>query len=303
MKNRKKQDSPIKQLELLCSRWKDYELLDSGGGFKLERYGPYTFVRPEPQAIWQPAWPAERWNEAHATFETTRSESGGKWQYHLPVEPYWHMQYKGLRFKVQTTGGRHLGVFPEQAVHWDWINQLVKSAGYPIQALNLFGYTGLATLAAASAGARLTHVDASRKAVRWGQENQSLSGLAERPIRWIVDDAYKYVLRENRRGVKYDGLILDPPRFGRGPKGQVWEFFDLLPPLLAACREVLTQKPVFIVLTAYAVPTSSLSLVNILKEYFGNIGGSFSAGELVLPEKSGGRSLPMALFARWAAEG
>jgi 23S rRNA (cytosine1962-C5)-methyltransferase len=297
------QGQPIDQLELLASEWKDYELLDSGGGFKLERYGPYTFVRLEPQAIWKPALPVERWQGAHATFQPTRSESGGHWQFNLPIEPYWHMQYNGLRFKVQTTGGRHLGVFPEQAVHWDWISRLVYSADYPIRVLNLFGYTGLATLAAARAGARLTHIDASKKAVRWGQDNQTLSGLDECSIRWIVDDAHKFVQREYRRGVKYDGLILDPPRFGRSPKGQVWEFFDSLPPLLAACREVFSQHPLFIVLTAYAIPTSALSLANILREYFGNIGGSFAAGELVLPEKSAGRSLPLALFARWAAEG
>lgn len=297
------QEHTIHHLELLVSEWEDYELLDSGGGLKLERYGSYTFVRPERQAIWKPALPAKSWQTAHATFQPTRSESGGDWKFRVLFNDSWRMQYKGLLFKAQTTGGRHLGVFPEQAPHWDWIDRLVVAAGFPVQVLNLFAYSGLATLAAARAGARVTHVDASKRAVRWARQNQVLSGLEEHPIRWIVDDAYKFVQREIRREVKYDGFILDPPRFGRGPKGQVWEFFDLLPPLLSACRAILSPNPIFIVLTAYAVPTSALSLYHMLLETFKGLGGSFTAGELVLPEKSAGRSLSMALFARWAAKG
>lgn len=286
---------------LYPTTWSDYELVDSGNGQKLERYGPYTFVRPEPQATWKPSLGHQRWEAAHAVFHPTQEESGGRWQFRQAVEPSWLMQYQSLRFRAQTTAGRHLGVFPEQAVHWDWASQIIESAQRPVKVLNLFGYTGLASLAAARAGASVTHVDASKKSVAWARENQALSGLQDRPIRWIVDDALKFVQREGRRASSYEGLILDPPKFGRGPKGEVWEFFKLLPELLDACRAVLSNQPLFVVITAYAIRASALSLYYSLQALTAKLGGALEAGELALQEKSAGRLLSTAIFARWRA--
>ena len=294
---------PQPRLTLLTSyAWKDYELLDSGDGMKLERYGPYTFVRPEPQAAWQRALPQGNWQKAHAIFQPSQEESGGHWQLNKPVEPGWAMQYKGLKFRAQTTAGRHLGVFPEQAAHWDWMEETIGAAKRPAQVLNLFGYTGLASLVAARAGAKVTHVDASRKSVAWARENQALSGLSDRPIRWIVDDALKFAQRETRRGVKYEGVILDPPKFGRGPKGEVWEFFRYFPELLKTCRLLLSEQPLFICLTAYAIRASALSLYYGLEEITAGLSGQISAGELALVERSAGRMISMALYARWKSD-
>lgn len=209
------------------------------------------------------------------------------------------MHYKGLSFHVQTTAGRHLGVFPEQAPHWDWIAGLIISAARPINVLNLFGYTGLATLSAAQAGAKVTHVDASKKAVAWARQNQELSGMVDRPVRWIVDDALKFVQREARREVHYDGIILDPPKFGRGPKGEVWEFFDLFPRLMSGCREVLSTQPLFLVITAYAIRASALSLHYSLNETMSGYQGAISSGELALADSSAERTISLAIYSRW----
>jgi 23S rRNA (cytosine1962-C5)-methyltransferase len=295
--------TPSPELVFLTSPdWVDYELVDSGGGAKLERYGPYVFARPEHQAVWQPALPPERWKTAHAIFQSTGEESGGHWLFNQPVEPSWTMQYKGLKFLAQATASRHMGVFPEQAAHWDWLGELVRAAGRPVNVLNLFGYTGLATLAAAQAGAKVTHVDASKKAITWARQNQSLSGLDQRPIRWLVDDVEKFVKRELRRSSQYDGLILDPPKFGRGPEGQVWEFFDALPTLLKDCRGLLSRQPLFIVITAYAIRASALSLYYPLGKMVAGLGGHLATGELALVERSAGRLLSTAIFARWQIE-
>jgi 23S rRNA (cytosine1962-C5)-methyltransferase len=285
---------------LIPSGWEDYALLDSGDGLKLERYGEYTFIRPEPQALWKPSLGEQAWAEAHAAFLPTKEESGGHWQFHRPVKPGWTMQYKRLQFIAQTTPGRHLGVFPEQASHWDWIKEQVSAAGRTVRVLNLFGYTGIASLAAAQAGASVTHVDASKKAVQWARQNQSLSGLDGAPIRWIVDDTIKYLQRESRRGSRYDGILLDPPKFGRGPKGEIWEFFDLFPRLMQACREVLSPQPVFLLVTAYAIRSSALSLHYCVDGIMGNFGGSLASGELALQELSADRLISTAIFSRWS---
>ncbi|MFH1907950.1 MAG: class I SAM-dependent methyltransferase [Chloroflexota bacterium] len=309
--------SPFPGIFLLASQaWKDYELLDSGNGQKLERFGEYIFIRPEVQALWRKSLPAAPWEAAHAVFQPTGEESGGHWQFKKKVAEKWEMRYGGtvggLRFWAQTTPGRHLGLFPEGAAHWDWCSRLILNrrektqsknsanlAFSAVNVLNLFGYTGLATLAAACAGARVTHVDASKKAITWARENQALSGLVDKPIRWIVEDALKFVQREARRGVKYDGILLDPPKFGRGPKGEVWEVFKSLPELLAACRDVLSEKPLFVALTVYAVKTSALHLYSALDEMLGGYGGKLECGELVTQEKSAGRLLSSAVYARW----
>jgi 23S rRNA (cytosine1962-C5)-methyltransferase len=286
---------------LTSPAWTDYELLDSGDGRKLERYGAYRLIRPEPQAMWSPALGEAAWGAAHATFQPTQEESGGHWRVDHPVAPEWQMRYGALQFTARLTAGRHLGVFPEQACHWDWTAELIKKAERPVQVLNLFGYTGLATLAAAAAGALVTHIDASKKSVSWARENQALSELEARPVRWIVDDALKFVQREGRRGVKYEGIILDPPKFGRGPKGEVWEFFDLFPRLMAACRDILSPQPLFLVVTAYAIRASALSIYHLLKDTTGDLGGQVTAGELALQESSAGRLVSTAIFARWQA--
>jgi len=295
--------SKIPSIELLPSAdWKDYELLDSGNGSKLERFGTYTFIRPEHQAVWKPTLPEKVWESAHAIFHPSAQESGGEWQFHKPIEAEWKMRYRDLVFWVRTSASRHLGVFPEQATQWDWIDKQIQLANRPINVLNLFGYTGLATLTAARAGASVTHVDASKKTVNYARENQMLSGLGDKPIRLIIDDAFKFVKREVRRGVIYDGIILDPPKFGRGPKGEVWEFFKTLPFLLQEIRPLFGNQPLFMVITAYAIRASSLSLYYSIQEMMSNYSGILTTGELVILEKSAGRILSMAIFTRWVAD-
>lgn len=288
---------------LTANSWKDYALLDSGDGRKLERFGPYTFIRSEPRAMWHPALAPRLWDAADAIFQLTGEESGGTWHFRRTLPPQWTLGYGGLRFEVQATSSRHMGVFPEQAVHWDWIAAQIKAVGRPVRVLNLFGYTGLATLAAAQAGAEVTHVDAAKRVVTQARRNQELSGLVQRPIRWIVDDALKYIQREVRRGSRYDGLILDPPKFGRGAGAKVWEFFENFPELLDTCRALLSPEPLFIVLTAYAVQASALYLHHALEARLAGLGGVLSAGELITVEQSANRWLSQAIFARWSALG
>ncbi len=287
---------------LVTPGWDDYQLIDSGDGAKLERFGPYTFVRPEPQAIWRPSLAEQDWTRADAVFHGANSDDqeGGKWHFRRPLDHRWVMHYEHLRFWAQATPFRHLGVFPEQASHWDWMSEQIRSAHRPVKVLNLFGYTGLSTLAAASAGASVTHVDASKKTIAWARENQSLSQLDEALVRWLIDDAMKFVQREARRNAKYDGVILDPPKFGRGPKGEVWKLHESLPALLAACRAILSESPLFVVLTAYAIRASALSLYYALEEMMSGYSGSIAVGEMGIVEQSAGRVLSTAMFARWS---
>jgi 23S rRNA (cytosine1962-C5)-methyltransferase len=308
--------SPFTLLE--SPHWTDYALLDSGDGLKLERFGDYVFVRPESQAMWKRSLDVE-WKQAHAVFQPTGEESGGHWDFKKKINEKWEMRYildptltpspspsgQGglLRFWAMTTPGRHLGVFPEVAAHWDWFSKLIHHGVHgehrEIKVLNLFGYTGLASLAAATAGAKVTHVDASKKSVSWARENQALSNLTEKPIRWIVDDASKFVQREARRGVKYDGIILDPPKFGRGPKGEVWEVYKSLPSLLEACRMCLSDTPLFFVTTIYAVRASAIHVAQALEDMLSKYGREIERGELVTREQSAGRLLSQAVYARW----
>lgn len=287
---------------LEARKWNDYELLDSGDGLKLERFGEYLLVRPEVQALWKQSLPKSDWASVHATFQPTGEESGGHWVFKKKIAERWEMSYGSLRFWAMTTSGRHLGVFPEAASHWDFVADSVRNAGHPVNVLNLFGYTGLATIAAADAGAKVTHVDASKKSVTWARENQVLSGLIDKPIRWIVDDAMKFVQRESRRGVKYDGIILDPPKFGRGPKGEVWEVYRSLPRLLDACQTILNERPLFLIITLYAVKASALHIGQAVQDLMIKNKGSVEIGELILREKSAGRLISQAIFARWQAE-
>ena len=298
--------NPLQFTFLESSRWKEYALLDSGDGLKLERFGKYVFVRPESQAMWKRSLKENEWRNADAVFAPSGEESGGHWDFKKKVEEQWTLHYpfpltnNNLSFKVMTTPGRHLGVFPEVAAHWDWFSELVHRREHrEVNVLNLFGYTGLATLAAAAAGAKVTHVDASKKSVGWARENQALSNLTEASIRWIVDDALKFVQREARRGVKYDGIILDPPKFGRGPKGEVWEVYKSLPDLLNACRECLSASPLFVVTTIYAVRASAIHIAQAMEDMLKGLGGRIDSGELVTREQSAGRLLSQAVYARW----
>jgi 23S rRNA (cytosine1962-C5)-methyltransferase len=310
-------DPVIRLLE--AQRWSDYELLDSGDGRKLERFGPYVLDRPEAQSLWRKSLPQSEWNASHAVFISTAEESGGHWDIKRRMDERWQMHYPGqmpssegsrptvggegeIRFWAMTTPGRHLGVFPEGAAHWDWMADLIARSGRPIRVLNLFGYTGLATLMAARAGAAVTHVDASRKAVNWARENQSLSGFNDLPVRWIVDDAVKFTQREIRRGAHYDGILLDPPKFGRGPKGEVWEVYKSLPALMEVCRELLSPLPLFTIITVYAVRASAVHLHSAMQSYITGFSGELECGELVTREKGAGRLISNAVYARWSSE-
>jgi len=311
--------NPLSISLLEAPNWRDYELLDSGDGLKLERFGKYIFARPESQAMWRRALPQKDWDAAHAVFQPTAEESGGHWDFKKQMDEKWEMEYaltprpspagRGesvLRFLAMTTPGRHLGVFPEVAAHWDFMAGKIEESRAKrvekVNVLNLFGYTGLASLAAAAAGAQVTHVDASKKSVSWARENQARSGLSDKPIRWIVEDAIKYMQREAKRGVKYDGMILDPPKFGRGPKGEVWEVYKSLPDLLETCRACLSDNPLFVVATLYAVRASAIHVAQALDEMMKKHKGEIDCGELVAREKSAGRLLSQAAFARWVAK-
>jgi 23S rRNA (cytosine1962-C5)-methyltransferase len=288
-------------LVLRTTAWADYALLDSGDGRKLERYGPYRVVRPEPQCLWRPAGPEAPWREADAVFDPADEEDAGRWRFSGAAPEPFELAWGQVRFRARFTPFRHLAVFPEQAANWGWLEQAVAGRAGTPRVLNLFGYTGVASLVCARAGAAVTHVDASKKAVGWARENAELSDLAERPIRWIVEDARKYVARELKRGSRYDGVILDPPKFGRGPGGEVWRVFEDLPGLLHDCAALLSDDAAFLLLNAYAARISGLSLSHLLAEALADRGGRVDWGELALEEERGGRAIGVSFFARWSA--
>jgi 23S rRNA (cytosine1962-C5)-methyltransferase len=281
---------------LVAEPWADYGLVDSGNGRKLERYGPYRFVRPEPQALWAPA--AATWDADGEFIPGSDEEGGGRWQFARPVpREGWEMSWEEVRFRAAATPFRHLAFFPDMAPQWAWMRERL---GGEAEALNLFGYTGVGTLALAAKGARLTHVDASKKSVEAGKANAALSGMAERPIRWLVDDAAKFAAREVRRGRRYDGIILDPPKFGRGPAGEIWRLEEGLPGLIADCRELLDAESRFLVLTVYAVRMSALAIGELLSQALGDLGGRVECGDMAVREEARGLLLPTAIFARWS---
>ncbi len=281
----------------------DYALLDSGHGRKLERYGPYRIIRPEGQAIWQPAADDSEWDNVDAIFTGDTDEEGmGRWRFpRVPLGETWPMRHDGIPYLGRFTSFRHVGVFPEQASHWAHLEGLIEAARRPVKVLNLFGYTGLASLVAARAGAQVTHVDASKKAIGWARENQEMAGLSDRPIRWICEDAVKFSEREARRGNGYDIILLDPPAYGRGPKGEVWQLFQHLPALIETCRSILSPKPLAVVLTAYSIRSSFFAIHALMRDSFAGMGGRVESGELIIREQSAGRALSTSLFARWVA--
>lgn len=281
----------------------DYALIDSGEGEKLERYGGVTIVRPEGQAIWKRALPERDWLKADAVFTGDTDEEGiGRWRFpRAPLGETWPMRHDGLDYLGRFTSFRHVGIFPEQASHWRHMEGLIREARRPVKVLNLFGYTGLASLVAARAGAEVTHVDASKKAVGWARENQAVARLTDKPIRWIVDDATKFAEREERRGNRYDIILLDPPAYGRGPKGEVWQLFENLPGMVDLCRALLTPKPLAMVLTAYSIRASFFAIHALVRDAFAGMGGTVESGELVIREQSAARALSTSLFSRWIA--
>ncbi len=292
-------------LTLRTLPWDDYALIDCGAGRKLERYGRFTVVRPEPQCFWTSALDDDVWAGADAVFDPTDEEDDGRWRTAKPIPDTWPMRWGEVRFKARLTAFRHLAFFPEQAANWAWLDQRVRSlrqAGAEApRILNLFGYTGVASLVCAAAGAHVTHVDASKKSVGWARENAELSGLSDRPIRWLCEDARRYVQREVRRGARYDGIILDPPKYGRGPGGEVWRLFEDLAELTTACASLLSDQAGFLVLNAYAARISGLSLAHLMAEAVGARGGAIDWGELALAQadSADARAIGLSFFARW----
>jgi 23S rRNA (cytosine1962-C5)-methyltransferase len=283
---------------LIAEPWSHYGLIDSGHGRKLERYGRYSFVRPEPQAMWAPALDA--WNPDGEFIPGSDEEGGGRWQFARPVpREGWEMAWEEVRFRAQCTPFRHLAFFPDMAPQWAWMRERLGAGS---EALNLFGYTGVGTLAMSAAGASLVHVDASKKSVEAGKENAALAGLAANPIRWIVEDAGKFAAREVRRGRRYDGIILDPPKFGRGPAGEVWRLEENLPALVADCARLLDANSRFLVLTVYAVRMSALAIGELLSQALAGLGGRVECGDMAVREETRRLLLPTAIFARWSKD-
>ncbi|MBU2460516.1 class I SAM-dependent methyltransferase [Patescibacteria group bacterium] len=275
--------------------WTEYELIDTGDGEKLERFNTVLTIRPDPRIIWKKSEPAT-WKDAHALYRR-HDETKGSWEKEENLPTPWLIHYRNLTMVLRPSAFKHVGIFPEQAVNWDWCTK--QTDNKPLRILNLFAYTGGATLAAAAAGAHVTHVDSVKSTIAWARENAKLSSLDTKPVRWIEDDAYAFVLREGRRGTKYDALIMDPPRFGRGPKGQVWKLENDLPKMLAACTSILSPNPAFILINAYTADLSSIALGELLADFTGRFDGRVDAGELALRQSRVERLLPSGIFARW----
>jgi 23S rRNA (cytosine1962-C5)-methyltransferase len=291
---------------LATAGFADYALIDSGDGRKLERFGRFTVERPESQALWRPALDAETWLHADASFKSTSADEdseGGRWRRNAAFPETWPVRVLGVTTLCRLTAFRHVGLFPEQLPHWEWVLDWLRAGGQgPARVLNLFAYTGAASLLAAAAGAEVTHVDASKKAIAWARQNQAASKLADAPIRWILDDARKFVAREVRRARSYDLILIDPPKFGRGPEGEVWDVFTHLAPLLRDCAALLAPDRAALVLTTYAIRASALATDGLLRECLSARSGSFESGELAVVEEAGGRLLPISLFTRWTSD-
>lgn len=277
---------------------RDYELLDSGSGEKLERYGKFILSRPDPQALWNKSLPVSEWQKADAVF--IHSGTKGGWKKKPSVPEKWKIEFGGLSFFIKPTAFKHTGLFPEQEPNWQWIINNIKMAKRPVSVLNLFGYTGGATLAALSAGAQVAHVDGSKSAITWAKENAVVSGLADKPVRWILDDAREFVKREIRREVRYDGIVMDPPVFGHGPKKELWKIEDDFLGLMKICGEVLSKSPVFFLINGYSAGYSSIAYENNLSPLVEKFGGEIEKGELAIEESETGRLLPAGIFARWS---
>ena len=282
-----------------ATRWKDYELIDAADGERLERWGDILLIRPDPQILWKSPRRSPLWNKAHARYHRSHT-GGGQWERLRPLPDVWEIGYGSLRFRLKPMGFKHTGLFPEQAVNWDAMSAWIREAGRPIRVLNLFGYTGGATLACTAAGAHVTHVDASKGMVAWGRENAAASGLADRPMRWLVDDCGKFVQREQRRGNTYDAILMDPPSYGRGPGGEVWKLEEQIYDLVEQCAALLSDRPLFFAINSY---TTGLS-PSVMQYILGTLvspkhAGVLSADEIGLPVTQSGLVLPCGATALW----
>lgn len=286
---------------LLAEGWKEYGILDTGGGEKLERWGRFVLRRPDPQAIWPVAGDPAEWKKADAHYHRSKS-GGGSWEYKTKLPEKWTINYGKLSFHIEPTGFKHTGLFPEQAVNWDWFMDKIQKAGHNVKVLNLFAYTGGATVAAAYAGADVCHVDAAKGMVIRAKENLALSGLSDKPVRFITDDVLKFVQRESRRGSKYDAVIMDPPSYGRGPNGELWKIEDELYCLISSCMEILSDKPLFFLVNSYTTGLSPVVIRNMLALSMGRkFGGSITSDEVGLPTSVPGIVLPCGAAGRWEA--
>lgn len=292
---------------LIIEASKDYELLDSGEGEKLERFGDVRMSRPDPQALWEKRLPRAEWEKADAYF--VRDSDKAEWSFRKQVAGFWTISFGGLKMQIKPTAFKHTGLFPEQAVNWDWMRGLIESAmkkgGQEIEVLNLFGYTGGASLACAQAGAKVVHIDSSKAAVTWARENAELSGLADKPIRWIIEDARIFVEREIKRGRSYDAIIMDPPAFGHGVDSELWKIEEHLLPLIEDCKKLLKLKPLFFLINGYSAGYSAIAYENNLLSLKEKLGGAIETGELAIAEsgsdkKMPARLLPAGIFARWS---
>ena len=288
-------------IALYCpTDWHDYEMLDTGEGERLERFGPHTFVRPYEDAFWKKSLSKGAWEKADGKFWSSKTGAKSGWKMTTELAPRWEMSYRDITFYASPTPFRHLGFFPEQASQWDFIEKTIKASGRKIKFLNLFGYTGVASLFAARAGAEVTHVDASKQTLIWAKENAILSGISN--VRYLLDDAMKFIEREEKRGNTYDAIIMDPPKFGRGPKGEIWKLEEKLPKLLAQVRKILSDTPLFIILTSYATDSSALTLGYNLADAVKGLKGSIEQGELCVFDTGNNRPVPFAHIARFTAE-
>ncbi len=286
--------------------WEEYSLLDSGDTYRLEQFGKFRIARPDPQCIWQKKLRKSEWESADAIF-TKDTNGKDRWITKTKLPEKWLIHYKNLSFYAKLTPFKHTGIFPEQHLQWDWISNVIQSeAKNPVRnnkrlkILNLFAYTGIASLVAAENGCEVTHVDASSPSIAWAKENQAASNLTNKPIRWIKDDVLKFCERELRRGHRYDGIIMDPPAYGHGPSGEVWDFHKCFPKLLGVCMQLLTPNPIFLLINAYAISASSLMLGNVLADYAKDLDGVIESGELCLQEKDSSRLLSTGIFTRWS---
>lgn len=281
-----------------AKNWKDYEVLDTSGGEKLERWGNYILLRPDPQVIWNTPKTHPAWKRLNAHYHRSK-KGGGEWEF-FDLPEQWSIQYKDLTFHLKPFSFKHTGLFPEQAVNWDWFTELIEQANRPVKVLNLFAYTGGATCAAAKAGASVTHVDASKGMVTWAKENAAASGLSDAPIRWLVDDCVKFVEREIRRGNRYDGIIMDPPSYGRGPKGEIWKIEEKLHAFIALCGQLLSDEPLFFLVNSYTTGLAPAVLSYLIStEIVPRYGGSVAADEIGLPVSESGLILPCGAAGRW----
>lgn len=290
----------MEKIILKTASSEDYELLDSGREEKLERYGSWLLARPDPQALWEKTLSDSEWDKASGRF--VRKGKEGEWKTSKDLPEEWEIGFGGFRFLIKPNSFKHTGLFPEQLSNWEWAREKISNAGREVSVLNLFGYTGGASISAAAAGAHVTHVDASKTAVAWARKNAELSGVAEKPIRWIVEDALIFVKREIKRGARYDAIIMDPPAFGRGPSGELWKIEENFLELAELCSQLVSEKPLFVLINGYAAGYSSLAFAYNLESFVKKCGGSIEHGDLSISQTNSERVLPCGIFARWSAK-